>query len=168
MTGVAIFNLAHSFLTILCNNKICSVHLLLSVSSSLCDLSPSWVLSDEVPGCTASSWLIISKPFSSATCWIRASTFKKNRKIRKLVFPKNMRQDPAKCDTHVTGMILMELFSEYVLFFHFRPCDATLGNNLFQVPAYADANVHITHEKTKGKLPLEHHMVWNGKTICTS
>ena len=168
MTGVATFNPAHSFLTILCNNKICSVHLLLSVSSSLCDLSPSWVLSDEVPGCTASSWLIISKPFSSATCWIRASTFKKNSLTRKLVFHKHMRQDPAKCDTHVTGMNLMEPFSEYALFFHFTPCDATLGNNLFHMPAYADANVHIIHEKTKGKLPLEHHMVWNGKTICTS
>jgi len=75
------------------------------------------------------------------------------------MFHKHTRQDPAKCDTHVTGMNLMKPFSEYVLFFHFTPCDGTLGNNLFQMPAYADANVHITHEKTKGKLPLELHMV---------
>ena len=38
-------------------------------------------------------------------------------------------------------------FSLYVLFTHFRPFDATLGNSFFQVSSYACANVRITYEK---------------------
>ena len=48
---------------------------------------------------------------------------------------------------------LIDLFSLYVLFSHFRPCDATRGNSFFQMSSYARANVHIINEKTRGKFP---------------
>ena len=41
----------------------------------------------------------------------------------------------------------MNLFSLYVLFFHFRPRGVTLGNSLFQMSSYASALVCITYEK---------------------
>ena len=41
----------------------------------------------------------------------------------------------------------IDLFSLYVLFFHFRACDATRGNSFFQMSSYARANVRITIEK---------------------
>ena len=50
-------------------------------------------------------------------------------------------------------LILIDLFSLYVLFSHFRPRDATRGNSLFQMSSYARAHVRITNEKTKGKFP---------------
>ena len=62
----------------------------------------------------------------------------------------------------------IDLFSLYVLFSHFRPSDATRGNSFFQISSYARANLRITNEKTKGKFPWGHHVVWNGKTKCTS
>ena len=34
--------------------------------------------------------------------------------------------------------------------------------------SYARANLRITNEKIKGKFPWGHHVVWNGKTKCTS
>ena len=54
---------------------------------------------------------------------------------------------------------LIDLFSLYVLFSHFRPFDATGGNSFFQMSAYARANVRITNEKTKGKFPRGRHVV---------
>ena len=48
---------------------------------------------------------------------------------------------------------VMDLFSLYVLFSHFRPRDVTPENSFFQVSSYARANVRITCEKTKGKFP---------------
>ena len=62
----------------------------------------------------------------------------------------------------------IDLFSLYILFSHFRPRDVTRGNSFFQMSSYARANLRITNEKTKGKFPWGHHMVWNGKTKCTS
>ena len=62
----------------------------------------------------------------------------------------------------------IDLFSLYILFFHFRPRDATRGNSFFQMSSYARANLRITNEKTKGKFPWGHHVVWSGKTKCTS
>ena len=35
---------------------------------------------------------------------------------------------------------------------------------LFQMSSYARAYVYTTCEKTKGKFPWDHHVVWNGKT----
>ena len=64
--------------------------------------------------------------------------------------------------------ISIDLFSLYILFSHFRPRDATRGNSFFQMSSYACANLRITSEKTKGKFPWGHHVVWNGKTKCTS
>ena len=64
--------------------------------------------------------------------------------------------------------IFLKLFSLCVLFSHFRPRDATLGNSFFQTSSYALANERITYEKRKGKLPWEYHVVWNGKTKRTS
>ena len=46
---------------------------------------------------------------------------------------------------------------------HFRPRDTTRGNSFFQMSSYARANLRITNEKTKGKFPWGHHVVWNGK-----
>ena len=43
--------------------------------------------------------------------------------------------------------ILIDLFSLCVLFSHFRPRDATLGNSFFLMSSYARANVRITIEK---------------------
>ena len=65
-------------------------------------------------------------------------------------------------------LTLIDHFSLYVLFSHFRPRDATLKNSFFQVSSYARANARITCEKTKGTFPWEHHVVWNGKTKRTS
>ena len=62
----------------------------------------------------------------------------------------------------------IDLFSLYILFSHFRPRDATWGNSFFQMSSYARANLRITNEETKGKFPWGHHVVWNGKTKCTS
>ena len=49
---------------------------------------------------------------------------------------------------------IIDLFSLYVLFSHFRPRDATRGNSLFQMSSYARANVRITNEKNKRKIPM--------------
>ena len=63
----------------------------------------------------------------------------------------------------------IDLFSLYVLFSHFRPRDATRGNNFFQMSSYARANVRITNEKKqKIKFPRGLQVVWNGKTIFSS
>ena len=62
----------------------------------------------------------------------------------------------------------IDLFGLYILFSHFRPRDATRGNSFFQMSSYARANLRITNDKTKGKFPWGHHVVWNGKTKCTS
>ena len=48
----------------------------------------------------------------------------------------------------------IDLFSLYVLFSHFRPRDATRGNSFFEMPSYARANVCITNEKNKRKIPM--------------
>ena len=48
---------------------------------------------------------------------------------------------------------LIDLFSLYVLFSHFRPRDVTRENSFFQVPSYARAYVRITYENTKGEYP---------------
>ena len=58
-----------------------------------------------------------------------------------------MQQGFLKCD-------VIDLFSLYVLFSHFRPRDATRGNSFFQVSSYARANVRITNEKNKRKIPM--------------
>ena len=68
----------------------------------------------------------------------------------------------------VSLYLIIDLFSLYILFSHFRPRDATRGNSFFQMSSYARANLRITNEKTKGKFPWGHHVVWNGKTKCTS
>ena len=49
---------------------------------------------------------------------------------------------------------LIDLFSLYVLFSHFRPRDATRGNSFFQMSSYARANVRITNEKNKRQIPM--------------
>ena len=49
--------------------------------------------------------------------------------------------------------VVIDLFSLYILFSHFRPRDATRGNSSFQMSSYARANLRITNEKTKGKFP---------------
>ena len=46
---------------------------------------------------------------------------------------------------------LIDLFSLYVLFSHFRPRDATRGNSFLQMSSYARANVRITNDKNKRK-----------------
>ena len=58
-------------------------------------------------------------------------------------------------DSHVIVKnpdVVIDLFSLYVLFSHFRPRDATRGNRFIQM-SYARANVGITIDKTKGKFP---------------
>ena len=54
---------------------------------------------------------------------------------------------------------LIDLFSLYGLFSHFRPRDATRGNSFFQMSSHARANLRITNAKTKGKFPCGHHVV---------
>ena len=49
--------------------------------------------------------------------------------------------------------IVIDLFSLYVLFSHFRPRDATLGNSFFQRSSYACAHARTNYEETKGKFP---------------
>ena len=44
--------------------------------------------------------------------------------------------------------------SLYVLFSHFRPRDATRGYSFFQMWSYARANVRITNDKNKRKIPM--------------
>jgi len=63
---------------------------------------------------------------------------------------------------------LIDLFSLYGSFSHFRPRDATRGNSFFQMSSYARANVRITNEKTKEKFPWGQRVVLKGKTKCTS
>ena len=48
----------------------------------------------------------------------------------------------------------LDLFSLYVLFSHFRPRDATRGNSFFQMSSYARANVRITNDKNRRKIPM--------------
>ena len=52
------------------------------------------------------------------------------------------------------GNSVIDLFSLYVLFSHFRPGDATQGNSIFQMSSYARANLRITNEKSKRKIPM--------------
>ena len=56
--------------------------------------------------------------------------------------------------------------------FHFRPRDGALENCFFffkfrLMHVHPRAYVCIIHEKTKGKFPEEHHVVWLGKTKHT-
>ena len=53
-----------------------------------------------------------------------------------------------------TSLNGIDLFSLYVLFSHFRPRDATRGNSFFEMSSYARANVCITNEKNKRKIPM--------------
>ena len=48
----------------------------------------------------------------------------------------------------------IDLFSLYVLFSHFRPRGAIRGNSFFQMSSYARANVRITNDKNKRKIPM--------------
>ena len=48
----------------------------------------------------------------------------------------------------------IDLFGLYVLFSHFRPRDAIRGNSFFQMSSYALANVRITNDKNKKKIPM--------------
>ena len=48
----------------------------------------------------------------------------------------------------------IDLFSLYVFFSHFRPRDATRGNSFFQMLSHARANVRITNDKNKRKIPM--------------
>ena len=56
--------------------------------------------------------------------------------------------------TTFANKVLIDLFSLYVLFSHFRPRDATRGNSFFQMSSYARANLRITIEKNKRKIPM--------------
>jgi len=67
----------------------------------------------------------------------------------KAVAPK--RRQANKFPHHATRI---DLFSTYVLFSHFRPRDITRGNRFFQMSSYVRANVLITNEKNKRKIPL--------------
>ena len=51
--------------------------------------------------------------------------------------------------------------SLYVLFFHFRPRDATRGNSFFQMARYARANVRIANEKKKQKENSHEGITWS-------
>ena len=53
------------------------------------------------------------------------------------------------------------------LFSHFRPRDATRGNSFFQISSYARANVRITNEKNKRKIPARASRGLKWKTNCT-
>ena len=55
------------------------------------------------------------------------------------------------CDKSLDNVI--DLFGLYILFSHFRPRDVTRGDSFFQMSSYARANLRITNEKIKGKLP---------------
>ena len=62
-----------------------------------------------------------------------------------------------KCERQTTVIAVqpIDLFSLYIVFFsHFRPCDATRGNSFFQMSSYARANVRISNEKNKRKIPM--------------
>ena len=59
-----------------------------------------------------------------------------------------------KCLKYLYRFILIDLFSLHVLFSHFGPRDATRGNSFFQMSSYARANVRITNEKNKRKIPM--------------
>ena len=63
---------------------------------------------------------------------------------------------------------LIDLFSLYVLFSHFRPRDATRGNSFFQMSSNTRATVRITIEKNKWKIPMRasRGLKWENK--CTS
>ena len=50
---------------------------------------------------------------------------------------------------------VVDLFSLYVLFSHFRPRDVTRGNSFFQMSSYARANVRIINEKNKRQIPMK-------------
>ena len=54
-------------------------------------------------------------------------------------------------------------FSLYVLFCHCRLCDESPENRFFQMSRYPRAYAGTTNEKTKGKFPWEHNVVWIGK-----
>ena len=59
---------------------------------------------------------------------------------------------------------IIDLFSLYAMFSHFRPRDVTRGNSFFQMSSYARANVRITIENSHegitcskiGKLKVYH------------
>ena len=75
--------------------------------------------------------------------------------------------DQSECLVCFLFLHWIDLFGLYILFSHFRPRDATRGNSFLQMSCYARANLRIANEKTKGKFPWGHHVVWNGKK-CTS
>ena len=56
-----------------------------------------------------------------------------------------------------------DLFSLYFLFCHCRLCDESPENCFFQMSRYPRAYARTTNEKTKGKFPWEHDVVWIGK-----
>ena len=62
--------------------------------------------------------------------------------------------------------MLIDLFSLYVLFSHFRPRDATRGNSFFQMSSYARANVRITNAENKRQIPMRasRGLKWENKT----
>ena len=61
---------------------------------------------------------------------------------------------------------VIDLFSLYVLFSHFRPRDATRGNGFFQMSSYARANVRITNAENKRQIFMRasRGLKWENKT----
>ena len=57
----------------------------------------------------------------------------------------------------------IDLFSLYVLFSHYRPCDVTLWNCFLQKLRYPRAYSCITNEETEGKVRWELPLVWIAK-----
>ena len=61
----------------------------------------------------------------------------------------------------------IDLFSLYVLSSHFRQRDANRGNSFFQMSSYARANVRITNDKNKRKIPMRASggLKWENKAL---
>ena len=73
--------------------------------------------------------------------------------------------------TEMDALAAIDVFSLKVLFFQYRPRDGTLEElfSFFQISSYARTSMCpcMHNEKTKGKFPGEHHVVWIGKTKHT-
>ena len=52
-------------------------------------------------------------------------------------------------------LVIIYLFSLYVLFSQYRSCDNTLENCFFQITPYPRAYLRIIYEETKGQVLLE-------------
>ena len=97
---------------------------------------------------------------------LQGSNFHRTWTFRAIAVRQNEWANTRYVNFVVHFLMVLDLFSLYVLFSHFRPRDATRGNSLFQMSSYVRANVRITNDNKQKANSHEasRDLKWENKT----